>query len=71
MGRELITMGMGMGCMLWGQNRFFYGFMRGMWKGMIGRMMPGVFKVTFPVFTGSGFEARGCNGFLRLFYTSR
>jgi hypothetical protein len=64
-------MGMGMGGMLWWENRFFYAFMRGMRKRMIRGMMPGVFKVTFPVLAGSGFEARCCTGFLRLLCTSR
>jgi hypothetical protein len=64
-------MRMGMGRMLGRENGFFYGFMRGMRKGVIGRMMPGIFKVTFPVLAGSGFEARGCTGFLRLLCTSR
>jgi hypothetical protein len=45
--------------------------MRGMGKRMIRRMMTGIFKVTFPVLAGSGFEARGCTGFLRLLCTSR
>ena len=57
--------------MLGRENGFFYGFMRGMRKWVIGRMMPGIFKVTFPVLAGSGFEARGCTGFLRLLCTSR
>jgi len=57
--------------MLRWENGFFYGFMRGMGEGMIGRMMPGIFKVTFPVLAGSGFEARGSTGFLRLLCTSR
>jgi len=64
-------MGMGMGRMLRWENGFFNGFMRGMRKGVIRRMMPGIFKVTFPVLAGPGFEARGCTGFLRLLCTSR
>jgi hypothetical protein len=57
--------------MLWRKNRFFYGFMRGVGKGMIGRMMSGIFKMSFPVLAGSGFEARSCIRFLRLLCTSR
>jgi hypothetical protein len=64
-------MRVGMRRMLWWKDRFFYGFMRGMGKRMIGRMMSGIFKVPFPVLAGSGFEARGCTGFLRLISTSR
>jgi hypothetical protein len=64
-------MGMGMRRMLGRENWLFNGFMRGMRKGMIGRMMSGIFKMTFPVLAGSGFEARGCTGFLRLLCTSR
>jgi hypothetical protein len=71
MRRQLITMRMGMRCMLGRENRLFNGFMRGMRKGVIGRMMPGILKMTFPVLAGSGFEARGCIGFLRLLCTSR
>jgi hypothetical protein len=45
--------------------------MRGMREGMIRRMMPGIFKVTFPVLAGPGFEGRDCTGFFRLWITSR
>jgi hypothetical protein len=64
-------MGVDMGGMFGWENRFFYGFMRGMRKGVIGRMMPGILKMTFSVLAGSGFEVRGCIGFLRLLCTSR
>jgi len=64
-------MGMGMGSMFRWQDRLFDGFMRWMGEGMIRRMMPGVFQMTFPVFAWAGFEGRGRSGFLRLLCTSR
>jgi hypothetical protein len=40
MSGQLVAVKMGMGSVLFWESGFFYGFMRGMWQGMIGRMMP-------------------------------
>jgi len=52
MSGQLVAMRVGMGRVLRRENGFFCGFMRGVWQGMIGGMMPGIFQVTVPVFAG-------------------
>jgi hypothetical protein len=56
MSREFITMGMGMGGMFWGKNGFFNRFRGGRGERVLSRMVPGIFKVTGPVFAGSCFK---------------
>ena len=68
---QLIAMRMGMGRVLWRENRLFYGFMRGMRKGMIFGMMPGIFQITLPVFAGSCFERGFCYSFFGMRCMSR
>jgi len=59
---QFVTMGMGMGSVFGGEGWFFNGFMRRMGNGMFSRMMPGVFKMTSPVFAGSCFLRGFCAG---------
>jgi hypothetical protein len=42
--------------MFWRKNWLFYRFMRGMRQGMFSRMMPGIFEMPAPVFTGTFFD---------------
>jgi hypothetical protein len=61
---QFITMGMGMGSVFGGKRWFFNRFMRRMGKGMFSRMVPGIFKVTGPVFAGPGFKRGILSGIL-------
>jgi len=56
--RKFITMGMVMGGMFGGKNGFFNRFMGRVGERMFSRMVPGIFKVTGPVFAGSCFKGR-------------
>jgi hypothetical protein len=56
MGRQLIAMRARMGSMFWRKNRLFYRFMRGMRQGVFSGMMPRIFEMPVPVFTGTFFD---------------
>lgn len=58
MGRQLVTMGMGMRSMAWRKRRFRDGLMLLMRQRIIHGMMAGVFQMTFTVFAGPGFYYR-------------
>lgn len=53
MGREVITVWMGMRRVLWRQGGLFQGFMARMGEGMIGWVVAGILPVPVPVHAGS------------------
>jgi hypothetical protein len=57
MGRQLVTMGMGVGGMAEGEGWFRDGLMFFMREGIFRRVMTGIFQVTFTVLAGPGFHS--------------
>ncbi len=53
MGGQLVAMGMGMGRVLFGQDRLFDRLMLRMGLRTGNRMVPGIFKLAIPVLAGS------------------
>jgi hypothetical protein len=65
MGGELISMGMGMRCVLLREDWLFNGLMLRVRERMIERMVPGILQMTLPVLTRPGFDLGLCSMFLR------
>jgi len=55
MGRQFVTMGMGMGCMTQGKGWFRDGLMFFMRQGIFHGVMTGIFQMTFAVLAWPGF----------------
>jgi hypothetical protein len=55
MGRQLVTMGMGVRCMSWRKRWFRDSFMLLMRQEIIHGVVAGVFEMTFTVLAGPGF----------------
>ncbi len=68
MGRQLVTMGMGVGGMAQGEGWFRESLMFFMRQGIIRRVMAGIFQVTFTVLAGPGFHS---GFFLTLLFVGR
>jgi hypothetical protein len=56
--RQLIAMGMGMGRMSWGENRFRKSLMLPVGQGIFRGVMAGIIQVTFTVLAWPGFYSR-------------
>lgn len=61
MGGQLVAMGMGMGRMFFGQDRFFDRLVLRVGLRAGNRMVPGIFQLAIPVLAGSGLD-RGFQG---------
>jgi hypothetical protein len=58
MGRQIVTMGMGVRSMTWRERRFRDRFMLLMRQGITHGMVTGIFQMTFTVLAGPGFYYR-------------
>ena len=55
MGRQLVTVGMGMGSVFLGEDSLFDGFMFRVRQRVGSRVVPGIFQLAIPVLAGSCF----------------
>ncbi len=61
MGRQVIAMGMGMGCMFCRERGLFDGLVFRMRQRVSHRVVPGIFQLAIPILTGSCFYRNSQN----------
>ena len=63
MGREFVSMGMGMRGVSWRERGIFQGLVGRMRQGMVKRVVPGIFQLTLTVLARPGLGNNSLSGF--------